>query len=452
MLDIKKKLYGYNPEDVEKMVSELNDKIFALRQEMFASETAAQAASASGTSAAPDTAGAPELEKLEQELSTYRNQVAEKDVQIANTQSQLSQLRQQLANKQSQPAPKGPNYDIIEKVYEHAYDSSKLIVKDTKETMLSLTDSIYDDLDMNLKKASEMYHTIYESKEAVNGLIDDALGKLGNIKSVLGNLGNEQQKISDFHLMLESTKRNVYQKITGDVNDFHLDLSKIEKDGLEEKEIKIVEPVKEIEIPESVAEIEVAVAEVGQVAVNEPVVYKEPGIVEETAVPEVLETAEPVVVSETITTLETEIPEEEPKKDFFYSSNDYADIEKPKKASTLPGSLVKDAEQGDVLVENEISDNHFSLEALKINPGENLHSSDAKKFTTSDETAEAINNVSTFDALESLAKMKENITKELDMEKTESQEAPVAEPEQTGKNKVSIEHILKKYSNIKDKY
>ena len=99
-------------------------------------------------------------------------------------------------------------------------------------------------------------------------------------------------------------------------------------------------------------------------------------------------------------------------------------------------------------LDNEFADTHFSLEALSVDKNLDISNANTKKNVTKGYPSQENENLA-YNVDESLQKMKDEIKK--DLEKKDPEQTKKAVNEDNVKPKVSIEHILKKYSNIKDK-
>ena len=385
MLDIKKKLFGYDPEVVESMFKELEDKVFNLRQEMFSSEKKPDAASVSVMG---------ENTKLIDEIKQLKIDLSQKEIDIEG----LKQYKNSVDGK-------SPNYDLIEKIYANAFESSKQITGDAKKGALDLADSIYSELNNQIVEASDMFNEIFSSKKAIEVLIDDSLAKFNSIKGVLGSFTDESIRISDFHNMIENTKKNIYVKVNGDASAFENEIEAVLKQKKTEENAEQTKP-----------EITPVIEEVSE---------------------EISEETETVNIDlDALREMSVEA--------------ERAEIEKASQEEIPNEEISAEDESLDKILEKEYKkDNHFSLEALKVENPDLLTDENAKKFKSDEETV--LTEELSFDPSESLHKMQESIKKELSEANEEKEPEADAEIEfSSPPKKVSIEQILKKYSNIKD--
>ena len=404
MLEIKKKLFGYDPVQVEAMIADLNEKIFSLRQELFDTEKKTHV---EVPPAANNTVSIAKFNAAMEDLKKHKMIIRDQEKEIEALQSA----------KEIETAAGGLNYQMIEKIYARAFESSKLITGDAKDSMVEMTDGVFEDLSGALTQVETMYSSISAYKASIHTLIDEALQKFDSLKTDLDSFGDNSSKISEFNTLLQEAKNNIMMKIGENSENF------------------------EEEIAQMAAAKPANLSNEAPVQKNEPAesIRKEPEVI-----PEEEQFQEPVTAN---TEKALNRIESNPVK--IMHIKEVREVQEEEKASGQSN--------GESILMHADLDNHYSLDSLKVDSNKNMGDRNTNRNAPSkafgDEMASFDEEIAS-SANESLLKMQENIKKQFEdqheQEIKEDEEVQEAVNQTKVKPKISIEHILKKYSNLSE--
>ena len=421
-------MFGYNKEQVKEVIDQLNDEILGLRQQTFESEKQTTETPA-GENSTDNSANI----QLSAELKESRNLINKRNNEINELYNKCSELEGMLQNttipNSEQPAKK-PNYDIIEKIYERAFESSSYIISDARDSIEKLTNNVYNELDHNLTKVNEFHMTFADSKTHITELVDQISTHLKAIENLTVKFEDEHERLVDFSATVKQSKEDILKKLSEDVKIFQENAHDIA--GLTAVEdYKTVSEEKQADI------IEEAVS-------SEPVYEAEP---------EQEEKAESMIFTSDNNTdsIEAALSAEE----------DEEELEQP---IFTAAPAEEDEDEADAGINPEALDSDFTLEALMVDMKQDITSDNSKKFKSSEEVkSEELIPDEVEDTTENLKRMHESIKKEFEMKNNIVPEQEAADnfiseelaadsaTEETktksSKPKVNINDILRKYAN-----
>ena len=263
MLAMKKKIFGYDKEQVDFAMQNLNDEIFKLRQELFTM--------AKNESSAPvaDEAKDSQIAVLTEETGELKDQLRQKNVELERIKNQLNaqlsvalntsetvdysafqkeleqyqqaimvkneeidSLKKALAAVQDEQRTNiasfvkknSPDLRMIEKVYLRAFAGAKDVAKDAKYSMINLTDRVYNELGGDIKNTAGMYEDLIRNKNAFSLFITQGIMHLKTLEQLIGAISDIDFKTSEYLGELDASRDRILQDLNDSVSAFDVEL------------------------------------------------------------------------------------------------------------------------------------------------------------------------------------------------------------------------------------
>jgi len=263
MPPIKKKMFGYDQEQVDDAMKELNEEIFRLRQELFTSAKSGGTAPAEIEAERFQMLGTidtlkTQLSKKENEVATllyqqknpatkpdgaaaenanvqmagYQRAITERDTELArvkqevgNLQAQYTQLVEQYNDMAATSSRKStPDLHLIEKVYMRAFSGAREIAYDTRSNVVELTDRVCSELHNNINETAGVYNELLVAKNNLETFVSQGMRHFKALEKMLETVSNTDINTADYVRRLDESKIKIMNDIEKGIAAFEMDM------------------------------------------------------------------------------------------------------------------------------------------------------------------------------------------------------------------------------------
>ncbi len=218
--NLKKEMMGYDKKEVEKLFEQQDEQIEKLRSELDES-------TAMWETLKTELGKKDELiHSLQQKAAAAKetadesetaSKLREQEERINELTTENEGLRGMIMSLQSRQSA---NFNIIERMYAHALDSSKLFVGDARLNIEAVVERTYRELAGDIDSVKVLFRRIGESRSSIDALLCEAKSHIIAIEELFGTFADESPKLDIFAERLKQTKNEIYTQIEKSVEHY----------------------------------------------------------------------------------------------------------------------------------------------------------------------------------------------------------------------------------------